>query len=547
MNVANQITEMALKFPYKRAVVHAKSRDRFGRYLYNHYTFIELEKRINKLANALKTLGVKRGDKVLLFVKPSLDFSAYTFALFKMGATPILIDPGMGVKNFLKAVEEVRADVLIGIPRVHILRRLFKKSFTAIRLFLSTDPFALLTPSIEKVAKFSSFDFTAEVMQKEDMAAILFTSGGTGKPKGVIYSHDIFIAQTKLLQNEYQLTDQDVDIPGFPLFALFTLAMGMTSCIPDMDPSHPGKSDPKKLIQNIFDQGATFVAGSPAIWQKVADYCLKNKLTLPTVKYCVMFGAPISVKLHEKFAKILPNGTTYTPYGATECLPVSNMSGTEVLKETKELTLVGMGTCVGLPFQSVKIEITPITNKVLKHISETQFLPAKAVGEIIVNSSVVTPGYYELPQKTAEAKILSQEGLWHRMGDVGYKDELGRLWFLGRKAHVVATPTLNHYPIGIEAIFNRHPEVARSALVTIKSNPPRPGIVIERVDKKTKLSKVKQEDFFAELIDLAQNYDHTKMIHDIYLYKNFPVDVRHNIKIDRAFLTDWVNSQTEQA
>jgi acyl-CoA synthetase (AMP-forming)/AMP-acid ligase II len=520
-------------------------KDGLGNVTYSHYTFIELEKRINQMACALKQLGIKKGNRVLLFIKPSLDFSAIAFALFKMGAVPVLIDPGMGIKKFLTAVKEVKAHALIGIHIVHILRRLFRSKFSSIKIFISTSPLYLLTPSLPQTALKMGVEFEAEKMQPSDTAAILFTSGGTGKPKGVVYTHEIFIAQTQMLRTEFGLTPDDMDIPGFPLFALFSLAIGMSSCIPEMNPSKPAKANPEKLVMNISDQGATFVAGSPAIWQKVADYCIARNLTLPTIKYLVMFGAPISVELHQKFAKILPNGTTYTPYGATECLPITNMSGTEILKDTRKKTLEGMGTCVGLPVSQVQVEIIPITDQDIAEISEIQFLPAFSKGEIIVKSPVVTPEYFLLPEKTKAAKINDQGKLWHRMGDVGYKDDKGRLWFCGRKAHVVTIGKDTYFPIPVEAVFNQHPEVKRSALVQLNSKQSEPGLVIERKDKQVNMSEEQRNLFFAELLKLAARYEHTKSIQKLFLYKDFPVDVRHNIKIDRKLLSKWANTQKQ--
>ena len=133
--------------------------------------------------------------------------------------------------------------------------------------------------------------------------------------------------------------------------------------------------------------------------------------------------------------------------------------------------------------------------------------------------------------------------VWHRMGDVGYLDDKGRLWFCGRKTHVVNIYEDLHYSIPIEAIFNKHPEVKRSALVKIHSGIERAGIIVERNDGKTKLNEDSKNKFFNELKDLACQYDHTKEIQDLFLYKDFPVDVRHNIKIDRKKLTDWVNEK----
>jgi acyl-CoA synthetase (AMP-forming)/AMP-acid ligase II len=543
MNVANQITDIAIKYPYRRAVVMPEKKDSLGNYTYSHLTFIQFEKRINQLANKLINLGVKKGQRVLLFVKPSKDFSALTFALFKLGAVPVMIDPGMGVKNFLSAITQVKADVLIGIPKVHLIRQFFRKPFLNIKLFITTGKLSLFGNSIHKNISEEPFIFDPEIMNPNDPAAILFTSGGTGTPKGVVYTHDIFINQTKMLQEEFSLDQEDVDIPGFPLFALFTLAMGMTSCIPDMDPSKPKNANPKKLVQNIMDQGATFVAGSPAIWENVADFCIQNRLTLPSIKYLVMFGAPIPVSLHKKFKKILINGTTYTPYGATECLPVSNISGTEVLEDTAKLSNEGLGTCVGFPFDGVTIKIIKEIDGPIAEFQNIIEMPTGSIGEIIVKSPSVTPEYFLMPAKTRDAKIFEDNIVWHRMGDVGYLDDQGKLWFCGRKTHVVKIKDISNYSIPVEAIFNNHPEVKRSALVKIQNGIERAGIVIERKDKKTNLNKENKSRFFAELIDLASEYDHTKEIHDLFLHKNFPVDVRHNIKIDRTKLTNWANEE----
>src|SRR5690606_36975511 len=116
-----------------------------------------------------------------------------------------------------------------------------------------------------------------------------------------------------------------------------------SSVTPEMDPARPSQCDPKKIVEAIIHHKATFVAGSPAIWERVADYCLKNNLTLDSIKSVVMFGAPVRYELHEKFEKILPNGNTFTPYGATECLPVANVSGADVLRYGKEAARSGKG------------------------------------------------------------------------------------------------------------------------------------------------------------------------------------------------------------
>jgi acyl-CoA synthetase (AMP-forming)/AMP-acid ligase II len=542
MNVAEQITDKAIELPYKRAVVMGKKSLLSLHYYYEHYTFIDLEKRINQFSHRFISLGVKRGDRVLVFVKPSIDFCAYTFSLFKIGAIPVLIDPGMGLKNVLRSVESIDARVLLGIPAVHVIARVFKNKFKNIELFLNTSKFSILSKSMTRNIDTEISLFDAADMDPEDTAAILFTSGGTGIPKGVVYTHEIFIEQTSLLKTAFGLSSDDIDIPGFPLFALFTLSMGMTSIIPDMNPSKPGTSDPKKLLKNIMDHGATFVAGSPAIWKKLADHCLENRITLPSIKYLVMFGAPIPVELHQKFKKILPSGTTYTPYGATECLPVCNISGKDILDKFADSILIGNGTCIGQPLSEVNVEIINYVDGV---IDSTNFkiLEPGEIGEIVVQSRVATKSYFNLPEKTKLGKIILKNSFYHRMGDMGYFDDLGNIWFCGRASHFFNIGSKKFFPILFETVINQHSLIEKSALI---KNLDKAKFVIQRIDKKTTISEKEKVVFDQELKEIIGDSQFKNLKFEYYFHKELPVDVRHNIKIDRIALTNWAQELEEE-
>jgi acyl-CoA synthetase (AMP-forming)/AMP-acid ligase II len=528
MNIAHRIREVSKKIPDKKSVVLAKDQ--------SFYTFQEFEERSNQLANRLVKLGIRPGMRTLLFVKPCLDFSVITFALFKIGAVPVLIDPGMGLKSLLNCVRQVRPEALVSIGIVHWMRRLKSEFFEEVRIKISLSPVGGSTHFLYKDLEGESKSFSLWEAESHSPSAILFTSGGTGIPKGVIYTHGILNAQTDLLQKMFSLSEEEVDLPGFPLFALFTLAMGMTSVIPEMDPTKPAQCDPKKIVRNIQKHGVTFAAGSPAIWERVGKYCVEKKIKLPSLKFVVMFGAPVRSELHQLFRKVLIQGDTYTPYGATECLPVSLVSGSEILKTHLPLMLQGYGTCIGKPAPLTEIRIiktTDIPKDVLEEIG------TGAIGEIVVKGPQVTPGYFEMDGETAKAKIFSH-GLWHRMGDLGWMDENSNLWFLGRKVHRVDDGNQTFYSIQMEAIFNQHPKIKRSALVKLRvGEEVRPGLVIERKDGKTKMT----DAFLKELLLLKDSQDFTKSIHEFFLHPSFPVDVRHNIKIDRVKLSDWAQGK----
>jgi acyl-CoA synthetase (AMP-forming)/AMP-acid ligase II len=515
---------MSKRFPNKKSVVFGDS----------YYTFKDFEERSNQMANFFTEVGIKKGTRTLLFVTPRLDFSILTFALFKMGAIPVLIDPGMGIKNLLHSIKQVRPEALVSIGKVHWIRRLFRAAFQSVKIKVSLDPVGGRTHDLYK--KLEDFDknFEAVSVLPDDPSAILFTSGGTGIPKGVLYTHGIMNAQTEALQKMFSLSEKETDLPGFPLFALFTLAMGMTSVIPDMDPTKPAQCDPKKLVHNILKYQVTFVAGSPAIWERVGRFCLKNNIQLPCVKFVVMFGAPVQLEIHRMFKKILTTGDTYTPYGATECLPVSLISGSEVLNSKSEQ---GFGTCVGRAVPGVEIKIINVSDIPKNVLNE---LGKNTRGEIVVSGTQVTPLYFDMPNETAKAKILDKGVLWHRMGDLGYLDQENRLWFLGRKSHLVQTEKDLFYPLEVEAPFNRHPLISRVALVKLNSqNEIRPGLVIERFDGETRGT----EEFFHEVRDLSLKGSASENIHDYFLHPGFPVDVRHNIKVDQLKLGSWASKR----
>jgi olefin beta-lactone synthetase len=536
MNIADRFTEIAKNHHNKIAVKYPR---RTGKtYSYDSITFGKLESLANRYANGLTKIGFSRGSKTLLFVRPSLKFPALVFALFKIGVIPVLIDPGMGRKNLLTAIEEIAPEGLIAEPEVHLLRILFSKSFKSVQFKVTTKgpkmgncyPLAML--------KNSNAGFESAQLEPDEMAAILFTSGGTGRPKGVVYTHKIYAEQTRLLQELFNLSERDIDLPCFPLFSLFTLCMGMTSCIPDMNPSQPATADPRKLLQNIRDNKVTFMAGSPAIWEALGSYCEKNKIMLPSVKYLVMFGAPVRNKLHKKFIKVLPNGTTYTPYGATESLPVANISGKIILEQTAALTEQGKGTCVGTPVPGVEVAIMEIRDGVIDNINETRLLKPYEIGEIIVKGDIVTASYYKSPAETALAKIKDSGSFWHRIGDIGYKDDQGQIWFCGRKTHRVETSTGLLCSVMCEAIFNNHYGVRRSALVGMgEKGKQSAAIVIERNAAGKNLDKKTLEK---ELLDLAGKNALTAPIKSVHFCDQMPVDVRHNIKIDRLKLANDV-------
>ena len=537
-NIAQALHRQAARQPDKVALVTGRS----GRY--QQWTFQELLANSNRYALALQGEGVQRGDRVMLMVRPSMEFICLTFALFQLGAVVILIDPGMGYKNLLRCIGSVQPAVLVAIPRGQLFSRLFRAPFKTVRTRLCVGgAFGLLGKTLAAACRGLASEFSPVTAGQDELAAIIFTTGSTGPPKGVQYTHGIFASQLQLIRDYYGIGSADVDQPGFPLFALFATALGATAVIPDMDPTRPARVNPAKFVRSLQDWQVTYSFGSPAIWNVVSRYCIDRDIRLPVHKI-LMAGAPVSGELIERVQQIMPaGGEIYTPYGATESLPVASITGREILSQTWPETREGRGVCVGRPLPGMTIQIVAPVDEPLGRFSEAELLPAGEIGEIVVKGPVVTKAYDNNEPETVMAKIQDGDHLWHRMGDMGLVDGQGRLWFCGRKAHRVLTADGPMYTICCEAIFNEHPKVLRSALVGV-GNPgeQQPVLIVELQEKGTDTGQL-----FTELRQLAQAKALTRAIKTFLVHPAFPVDIRHNAKIFREKLAVWAEKKLAAA
>ena len=538
LNIAAHLPRMAGKHPDQPAVIHPKT----GAQL----TFRQLNEDCDRYAWGLSRLGIGRDTRTVLMVRPGLEFFSLTFALFKLGAVPVLIDPGMGRANLLGCIEEAAPEAFIAIPLAQAARVLRPHAFRTVRTTVTVGRrWFWGGPTLTQVRESSWREFPCAPTRADDVAAILFTSGSTGAPKGVVYEHGMFDAQVRALRDCYGIKEGEVDLPAFPLFALFSVAMGVTIVVPDMDPAHPARVDPEKFVAEIQQYQVTQSFGSPAIWDRVGRYCVERNLPLPSLTRVLMAGAPVAPRILEQVQRILPDrADAHTPYGATEALPVSSITAREVLNETASLARAGKGTCVGTVFPGITLRVIRISDDAIASWDDRLVLPRGEIGEIAVKGPVVTQAYFKREQATALAKIPDGQSWWHRMGDVGYLDERDRLWFCGRKADRVQTSQGTLFTVPCEAIFNQHHGVFRSALVGIgPAGRQRPVIVIEPHPDKFPATPDATARFADELLRLGAANSLTACITAVLFHQAFPVDVRHNVKISRDKLAVWAAEQ----
>ena len=541
-NVAAHLPEMARLQPETPAIFIPCGRDK-QQTRYDTYSFAELDRESSRMAHALESVGIRRGVRTVLMVPPGFEFFALTFALFKIGAIPVLVDPGMGVKNLKTCLAEAEPKAFIGIPKAHVARLLLVWGKPTVTIFLTVGRRlfwggSTLKSLLKRIA--SDTDYETVETKEDETAAILFTSGSTGVPKGAVYSHGNFSAQVEMLKIVYDIRPGEIDLPTFPLFALFAPALGMTSVVPEMDFTRPADVDPKKIIAAIEQFQITTMFGSPALINKVGRYGEENAIKLPSLKRAISAGAPVPAKVLERFENMLSIGAEiFTPYGATEALPVCSIGSREILSETRQATDHGQGVCVGRPVPGVELEIIGISDAPIAQWDATLKLDVGEIGEIVVKGPQVTQSYFNRAESTVLGKISDPENdsFYHRMGDLGYRDSQGRIWFCGRKAHRVITKEVTLFTIPCEAIFNTHKDVFRTALVGLgEPGSQRPVLCVE-LEKGADRSDLDRTH--RELLAIGVEHPITRSIKNCLFHPAFPVDIRHNAKIFREQLAVW--------
>jgi olefin beta-lactone synthetase len=538
LNIASYLPEMARLHPNTKAILYQDVRGR-----YQSITFDELNRETDRYAHGLERAGIRRGTRTILMVRPGIEFFILTFALYKIGAVPVLIDPGMGKRRMVDCLAAVNAEAFVGIPLAQLLRITHPGAFRSARVVVTVGrSLGWGGFSLADIRADTAEPYEIAPTKPDDSAAIIFTTGSTGPPKGVLYLHGQFDAQVRILRDHFKIAPGEVDLPTFPLFALFDPALGMTAVLPEMDPTRPAEVDPTRIIGAIQSQNVTHMFGSPALLDRVGRYGEAHGTTLPSLRRVISAGAPVPLATLERFAKMLPSDARiHTPYGATEALPVASIDHVEILGETRHESACGGGTCVGRPVPGAIIRVIRISDEPIERWSDDLVLPVGETGEIVVKGPMVTREYCTDAAATRLAKIRDEGGFWHRMGDVGRIDEQGRFWFCGRKAHRVVTETGTLFTEPCEAIFNQHPSVYRSALVGVGAPPHQLPIICIELERSA--TALEQKSIALELLDLAARHEHTRAIQTVLYHSKFPVDIRHNAKLFREKLAVWAAEQ----
>jgi acyl-CoA synthetase (AMP-forming)/AMP-acid ligase II len=546
---------------FTRLQTHAQNHPHKAAFIYPDHgdwktvTYAELLESIERFARGLQACSLTPGMRAVLLTPPSADFFPFAFALLKLGIVPVMVDPAIGLKKLGICINQAKPDIFIGNALTHGLRILFGWGKETIKHNLTINHVKRQTLKVNALIHPSSF-----IIQDSSPAAIIFTSGSTGVPKGVLYSQENFSAQLDLLQQTFQISEDEIDLPAFPLYVIIDALLGVTSVIPDIKFPVPGKTDPKKILDTIRKFHVTNMFASPVVLDILSSFALSGaadlgqrsrrvpfdyvraeehtlsplplwglrRANLSSLKRIITAGAPATIPLQEKFRKLLDDKTDlFGIYGATETLPIAKVESREIFA-LKKKTEQGAGICLGRPIEDVNVRIIPITDAPIEEWHDSLQLESNIVGEITVQSAATTRTYlHQEANKLSKIKLGAE--IIHRSGDVGYFDDEGRLWYCGRKSQRVETQRGIFFTEQIEGVFNTHPSVYHTALVGVKQEPV--------LWVQSNAAKANQDTIKRDLIQLAKDHPQASQIKQFLFMKKFPTDVRHNSKIIREQLT----------
>ena len=508
MNIASLLT--AASKPDRPALIFSsptKSRN----------SFRELDDLSSRLAEGFCRNGLRANDRIVILASISLDLYTGLIALFKIGATAVFLDPQTGFRQLDRAVELVEVNGLICSNKA-----LWLSYFSAA---LRRIPHVFLTEgntrrSIHHLAGSFSPRTTVADIDEKTPALITFTGGSTDSsgPRGVIRTHHILSAQHFSLSRNIPVQPGDVDLPAFPVATLHNLASGITSVIPDFPFRRPDAVRPEKILGQIDEFGITTASGSPAYWSAIAKYCLRTGRNLP-LRRIVTGGAPPSSDLIQQLCQVAPKAQVLSVYGSTEAEPVAITSADEYLGEVKTRIETGSGVPLGRPVPDICVRILDENGREQS---------AGQVGEIWVSGEHVARNYFADPGAESINKRFDAEGrLWHRMGDLGYRDETERLWLVGRVNTIILRDGRPIYPVPIETAVARLSFVNRAALIGVPDTKlgERSALIVEFAT-----DAVKPDEWRAKIQALC--VEHGWIVDEIYPIRHLPMDARHNSRID---------------
>jgi acyl-coenzyme A synthetase/AMP-(fatty) acid ligase/pimeloyl-ACP methyl ester carboxylesterase len=491
-------------------------------------TFTELTERIDALADTLRRSGVGPGHRVALLVPPGLELTAAVYGCWRAGAAIVVADTGLGWRRMAEALRSADPEYLVGVPAAVAVARALR--IPGRRIVIGDPP-----KPVRRALGGSMIGPVGEASRKpseptaDSEAAVLFTSGATGPPKGVVYRHSQMRAQVELVSAVCGITPEDRLVAAFAPFALYGPALGIGAAVPRMDVTRPGTLTAVALADAALSIEATLIFASPAALRNVvatgSRLTADHHAALARIRLVLSAGAPVALPLLRRVQQLLPAAELHTPYGMTEVLPVTDIALPEL-----EQAGSGNGVCVGRPLPGVRLGISALDG--LGRATGAPLQSVEVTGEICVSAAHIKDRYDRL---WATEQASSRDPGRHHTGDVGHLDAAGRLWVEGRLAHVISTTDGPLTPVGAEQRIEAEAPVTGTALVGVgpQGTQQPVAVVVPSVRARPGLA----DDELTRAVRAAAGV----RLAAVLTVQSLPVDIRHAAKIDRSRLARWAD------
>lgn len=520
-NIAQRLDEIARSRPDQPALIEGSRRT--GRSI----SYRALSKKVARKAGVLKENGLSYGDQVLMMEPMSIDLFASILAVFRLGATVLILDPSAGIDKLTHAIARTKPRAVIASGK-SVLAAVAINSVRKIKLKFSdgfTPPgwFSLRETSWHRPAP-------VEPIDGRQPALITMTSGTSGIPKLIVRSHNFLRTQLDAVSTNCDVKPGSCELTSLPVFILANLASSVTSVIPETNLSQASKLNTPAVVEQIQGHYTDRILASPSFVERIMDHCIANDVKLMFVKTVITGGGPVFPRLLRKTSAVCPRAEVVTVYGSTEAEPISKIAFSSLSERDKSAIANGAGLPVGSPIPEVNVRIASLVGEqseltdisqlaTLRHICEVANIPIDAVGEIIVTGDHVVKSYAS-GIGDAETKIEIDGCIWHKTGDIGYFDRHGRLWLTGRKMASQAVSARNKIDTSfaqcMEAVALLDEHIHRAACVT--------------VDSATTLFVETDNTRLSDLWSIKSRLNWGNL-NDIKVVHKIPVDARHSSKV----------------
>jgi olefin beta-lactone synthetase len=512
-NVILTLIETAERQPGSIAIIE-KKKGMSAKGSYRKISYSQMMSDIRLIASRLRKRGFKKGDRIVVFTPMSYELYVIVLAVFYIGAVTVFMDAWAGRERLTQACRTVKPVGFIGCLKAQLLmvvpeiRNIPVKLLD--RILFMPDLFG--RPSDSGPAEISY----------DDEGLVTLTTGSTGMPKGANRTHGFLTEQFDVLIRHLGIESGNIDLTALPVFVFCNLGAGATSVLPDFNPAKPTEFDPEVILAQLRDSGINTSVGSPAFYEKLADYLIGRKEQV-SIKRIYTGGAPVFKPLARKLKRAFPGADIEIVYGCTEAEPVSSIRLDDFLRTDSAL-----GIAVGHPDPSIVARILkPVDGEVTieegKNLQDYLAGPGE-VGEIIVSGPHVLKSYLGDIKAWRENKVIDGETIWHRTGDAGVIDSSGGICLHGRIKNVLHAEKGDVYSLPYEQALMDIDGVSFASVMEVE------GKIFVAVEPAVDRSGPET----AAIIEAANIVVAGLRPHLVFILQRIPRDPRHRSKVDFA-------------